>query len=188
MNKKILGASAAATVLAAMPLLGVFAADSTTVTDTVSVNIDATCTLGVASTGASPSEPIVNGGNNQDMKGSEFSVTCNASNGWHITAKGAGEEGHETDLITSDKAHTIETGTTLDGSVSNWAFKATGTGVETTYQDFAAVPSEAKTIAKGSAPVSGNKISITYGAGVSATQDAGTYTGKVTYTLAQGQE
>ena len=180
----IIGASA---VLAALPVVGVFAADTTTVTDTVTVTIDPSCTLGVASTGASPSKTIANGGNDQEMAGSEFTVSCNASNGWHITAVGAGEEGHETDLIDSTKAHTISTGTTLDGSVSNWAFKASGTGVETTYQSFAAVPSEAATIAKGASPVTANTISITYGAGVSATQDAGTYSGKVTYTLAQGQ-
>ena len=184
----ILGASA---VLAALPVVGVFAAsDVTSVEDTINVTVDASCTLGIAGTHtSSPAEggKIANGAYDDNITGPAFKVSCNDHAGWKLTAVGSGAGDAVTDMKGSQEGTKIETGTSIDGSASNWALKASGTGVEATYENFAVIPGTATKIAGGSSPVSGETISVTYGVSVGAKQDAGTYTGKVTYTLAQGQ-
>ena len=179
----ILGASVA---LAAVPVVGVFAADTTTVTDEVQVTISDSCTLGITE-GAKPTKTLANGTADKTLAGAQFSITCNNGKGWTLKAQGDGTGDDKTTMVDAAN-HTIPTGTSLDGSASNWAFKAAGTGVLGGYTDFAQVPTEATAIAESATPTSAQSVNITYGVSVDATQAAGTYTGKVTYTLVNPKE
>ena len=127
---------------------------------------------------------MTNGSKEESLEGSSFSISCNDAGGWKLEAVGASEGDSKTAMKGEKEGNSIPTGTTIDGTTSAWAFKATGTGVETTYSEaFAAVPDVATKIAGGASPVSKNSVSITYGVSVSDKQAADTYTGKVTYTL-----
>ncbi len=193
--KKALIAGAASAVLAAMPIVGVFAADGDlSQTDTVVVTVDSACSLATSNTGADYTATIANGAFNTNIAGSTFTITCNDTGGWDLNAIGAGTATGDVtkmDASTNKDADDIATGTTLDGSVSNWAFKiakggsdASNITVTTGYDNFSAVPAASTKIAKGTSTAGNSTITATYGVGISATQSAGTYTGKVTYTLA----
>ena len=170
MNKRILGVSAASAVLAAMPLLGVFAADNQKVTDTVTVTVQPSCTLGEEVNGATPTEVIANGNKNENMEGSAF-----------------GGDGSNADTTMKDgSSHTIpSTNGTLDGKTSNWAFKATGEHVEAGYKEWSAIPGAATKIAGNTTNAGAESVKITYGVSIAPDQNQGTYVGHVTYTLAQ---
>lgn len=192
----IAGASVA---FAAMPIVGVFAADGTlSQTDTVVVTVDSNCSLATSGTDVTPdastyTAPIANGAYNTSIAGSTFTVTCNDTGGWKLNAVGAGTATGDVtkmDASTNTDSDDIATGTTLDGSVSNWAFKIAKGGddaanitITTGYTDFSAIPSGATKIAQGTSTAGKSTITATYGVGISSTQSAGTYTGKVTYTL-----
>ncbi len=199
MKKSLIAAGAASLAVAAMPIVGVFAADGTlTQTDTVVVTVDSACSLATSGSSLDPASTykatIANGGKNQNITGSTFTITCNDTGGWQLNAIGAGgATGDVTkmDASTDKDADDISTGTTLDGSVSNWAFKIAKGGTDagnititTGYDSFSAVPSAATKIAQGTSTAGNSTITATYGVGISATQSAGTYTGKVQYTLA----
>ena len=187
MNKRVLAVTASAFALAAMPVVGVFAkeGDVTTLEDTINITVDASCTLGTAA-GKTINETVSNGTTKDNIAGSKFTITCNDGTGWHVSAKGSGTNGTATQLATTGGAYTIDTNASFSSSVSGWAFKVAGTGAEETYQNFAAIPGEDATIAKGTSPVVEQDLTVTYGVGIDADQQAGTYEGKVTYTLAQG--
>ena len=199
MKKAIIAAGASA-VLAAMPIVGVFAADGTlSQTDIVKVTVDSACSLATSGSEVTPEAStykatIANGGHNDDIAGSTFTITCNDTGGWQLNAIGAGTATNDVtkmDASTNVDSDDIATGTTIDGSVSNWAFKiakggsdASNITVTTGYDNFSAVPSASTKIAQGTSTSGNSTITATYGVGISATQSAGTYTGKVTYTLA----
>ena len=195
MKKSLIATGAASLALAAMPALGAFAA----VTDTVQLTIASSCSVGGAggsssSTGKTITEPAAvnshlyqydaNGTNGGTLK-----VTCNNASGWQVKAVGAGEGSPNTSMKPSGSGTAIVTGTATSGDDSNWAFKiagTTGVTVPTTYASYAAVPATETTVATGSAAVNEGTIYTGYQVWVSATQQADTYTGKVTYTIVPG--
>lgn len=185
MNKRILGVGTASAVLAAMPLLGVFATEAGSVTDTVTITVDSSCSLGESVSGATPSAGITNGNNNKTLQGSKFSISCNDNGGWTLNAKGASDGGAPTAMHGTNGGTTIATGTDLDNpAVSNWAVQATGDTVTSAYKGkFGVIPGEDTPIAESTNATSGSTVDITYGVSISNDQPAGTYTGKVTYTL-----
>jgi len=197
MKKAIIAAGASA-VLAAMPVVGVFAADGTmSRTDAVEVTVDSACSLATSGTeteGVSTyTANIANGGHNDNIAGSTFTVTCNDTGGWSLYAIGAGTATGDItkmDASTNVDSDDIATGITLDGSVSNWAFKVTKGGTDAAnvtitegYTGFNPIPSAQTKIATGTSTAGNSTVAATYGVGISSTQSAGTYTGKVTYTL-----
>ena len=193
MKKSIIAAGAASVALAAMPVVGVVAADSNlSQTDTVIVTVDTACSLATSGSSLDPASTytatIANSAYNTNIAGSTFTVTCNDNAGWQLSAVGAGTGTSVAHMDASTEADDdIATGTTLDGSVSAWAFKvagANGATVQGSYDSFSEVPTTAAVIAKGTTTTTTATVTATYGVGISATQEAGTYTGKVTYTLA----
>lgn len=181
----IAGASVA---LAALPVVSVFA-DTTSVTDTVKVTVDASCTLGVEAGATPATETLANGANKQDIVGSKFKISCNDDGGWTLKAVGASEGDSVTSMQGSVSGTSIPTGTDFTGAtVSNWGFKATGTKVTEGYDEFKAIPGTATAIAESDDPTSTEGVDITYAVGISPTQASGTYTGKVTYTLVAPKE
>ena len=142
----IVGASAA---LAAMPVVGAFAAPINTLTDHIEVTVPASCSI--TNTNTNPNEEVANldnyykkqiyngqyaviGATDTDPAHSPAAdntvgVTCNAQSGtdagWRLTAIGAGASGHETQLWSGtdaiDSAATPVT--TAGGATSDWSFR-----------------------------------------------------------------
>ena len=177
----IAGASVA---LAALPALGVFAATGQTVTDTVEVTIGSACLITTSQTANTYSDSMTNGQLKSDFGSTEMTINCNDAGGWHVTAIGSGADSTDKTAMNATGTGTdIATGTAQSGDTSNWAMKVTGTGA-TGFTTFAAVPASATNVATGSGAVSGGTLTTTYQVFISATQQADTYTGQVTYTLA----
>ena len=216
MKKAIIAAGASA-VLAAMPVVGVFA-DQTLAgsnIDEVTFSLSPSCTMtataaqgGVAIT--DDEEPantigytytiasITPGNASSDVTGTAMNIKCNDTGGWALKAVGTSTATTATsmDSSTDVDADDIVTGTILDGSVSNWAFKVTATGstgtianvgeTEATYGSYAAIPASETTIVSYATPTdmtNGVTVTPSYKVGVKSTQAAGTYTGQVTYKL-----
>ena len=185
MNKKVLAIAASAVTFAALPVAGVFAADTTTVTDTIDVTVDPSCTLGITE-GAKVTKNVSNGTKTEDLSGSAFSISCNDGTGWNVTAVAKAKNSGTAGNLTSTTGATIATNKAFSDSVSGWAFKLTGGKAVETYQAWANVPTVETVVAKDSSTASAESLSVTYGVGINATQAAGTYSGEVTYTLATG--
>ena len=193
MKKSLIATGAASLALAAMPVLGAFA----DVTDTVILTIPSACSVGQTSSSAGSGKTVQelqaqNGEtytwNPDGSEGGTIKVSCNDNGGWQVKAIGSGDDATDkTAMNASDNGTDIATGTTFDGATSNWAMKiassTSGVTIESTYTDWAAVPSAATKVASGSAPISEGQINTGYKVYVGTTQRATTYTGKVTYTV-----
>ena len=191
---KKLAIAGASMALAAMPLVGTFA----DVTDTVQITIDPSCgvysdTESTPGTGQNFTATMVNGATHEwapDGTGGELYVTCNSASGWNITAQGfGGSTAGNTNMVPSASGTAIATGTTLDGTVSDWAFMVAdgNTGAVISTNDYTAVPADATRVAyKSGTAVSEGLIYTGYKVGVSPTQQADTYTGKVKYVASAG--
>ena len=190
MKKSLIAAGAVSLTLAAMPALGAFA----DVTDTVQITINGACSVGgtTATTGAGVTltDTMTNGSlktwEANGTAGGKLVVSCNDASGWNIKAVGASTGTSSTSMTPTGSGTPIATGTATSGATSNWAFKVSGTGAVTAYTSFAAVPGNATKVATSSATASAVQINTGYQVWVSATQQADTYTGKVTYTVATG--
>ena len=185
MNKKALGIGAASFALAALPVVGVFA--DTTRTDTLSVTIEKGCSFAAtAADGVNHAVTLGQGAALQDIEGVKFNITCNGGNDgtWKMTA--LGESGAK---LSDGAGHEIESGSgTLDGSSSNWAFKLSvdgGAQIDGTYGNYSQIPGTATEVVKNTSSTATDDATIQayYGVSASSSQDAGTYTGRVTYTL-----
>ena len=175
-----LGASA---IVAALPVAGVFAATGTTVTDTVQVTINSACTIESSQAANTYSATMTNGQLKSNFGSTTMSISCNDAAGWHVTAVGSGADATNKTAMNATGAGTdIATGTATSGATSNWAMKVTG-GTATGFTTFSAVPSSATDVAKSTVATSQSEIVTTYQVFISATQQADTYTGQVTYTL-----
>ena len=217
MKKSIIAAGAASVALAAMPVVGVFAADVTTQTDTLTITIDKVCSFGhqdpetveegqdrvidvtgVAHTdGAGAwttntlSKTMSNGTTTNDLGSTTLGVYCNNVNGYTITTSGAG-------ALTSSTSDTIPVNDNFSASSTGWSYKvaaAAGSNnrgvVAGTHVNWAASANANEVIAQSpsSAPKmttnQGDFFTVTYGVGINDSLSAGTYTGTITYTLAQ---
>ena len=181
--KKILKLTGVASALAMLPTASVLAATGTTVNDTVQVTINTACSITATAMSSTYSATITNGNYNDAISGTSMSISCNDAGGWKLSAIGAGAvSGDATKMKPTGSGTAIATGTAKTGATSNWAFKVTGTNA-TGYTTFTAVPATAATVATSAGTVSANTVTATYQVYISPTQQADTYTGKVTYTL-----
>lgn len=187
----ILGTSA---VLAAVPAMGVFA-EVTPVdqTDTLKVTVQESCELAITGDGGINHEDTMTVGQFHDsIAGSKFTIECNAGTGWKLQAEGAGE-GDVTnalhDATNGDIVSTApKTNLKADTATSDWGFKLAKEGdttIEAGYDDWSAVPTTAQDVAHGTDLAGSDTISVTYGVAISGTQKAGTYQGKVKFTLSE---
>ena len=180
---KKLAIAGASVALAAMPVVSTFAATGTTVTDTVQVTIDPACTITSTQAANTYSETMTNGQLKSDFGSTTMSISCNDATGWHVTAVGSGADATDkTAMNATGSGKDIATGTATSGATSNWAMKVTG-GTATGFTTFSAVPSSATDVAKSTVSTNQSEIVTTYQVFISATQEADTYTGQVTYTL-----
>ena len=127
-----------------------------------------------------------------------FTVICNDSGGYSIYAIGyANEEFGNNKLLATVNGslaptYDIVTGTATSGDTSNWAMKLTAVSgsyapnILDNYNNYHNVPStyaKVATFASATDGSVGSKMEATYGAYISGTQLAGTYNGKVKYTM-----
>lgn len=187
MKKSLTTAGAASLVVAAMPIVGVFAADGNkTITDTIKVTIDSACSVTSDKTDNTYAVDMTNSQLNSNIGSTVMNVKCNDAHGWKVTAVGSGS-GATVDVLDAAKdGADIATGTATSGAASNWAFKVAGDSTVAAYKNFAAIPTTAAKVAEGSVATdmtAGTNITTTYQVWISATQQADTYTGQVTYTL-----
>lgn len=186
----IAGAGVAALSLAMVPVLGAFA----DVTDTLTVTINSSCTVGSTTSSTGAGKTITATMSNNELKtwdsdgtaGGTIKVTCNNAGGWNVKAVGASTGASNTAMTPAGSGTPIATGTATTGATSNWAFKVSGTNTVAEYQTYKAVPATATKVATSSAAVSEGTINTGYQVWMSATQAADTYTGRVTYTVAPG--
>ena len=193
MKKSIIATGAASLALAAMPVVGAFAAVQSSVTDTVKVTINGACSVGTGAdsqtgTGNLFEETMTNNTTKEwaaDSAGSSIKVSCNDASGWNIKAQGTSTATVPTSMDATGTGTDIATGTS--GTNSYWAFQVTGTGSVSAFNSWHIVPSDATVVASGSGAVSEQVVKTGYKVYVGATQQADVYTGKVTYTVAAGQ-
>ena len=184
-------------------------ADDTLPTDTdyatASVNVSAACSMS-STVDTAHSANITPGTWQGNIGQTSMTVICNDPGGYAIYAVGySNDEWKNTNLI-STNGSTIGTNTNTSGNTSGWSMKlSTGTAPTTSggatiispYNDYAIVPggsasdpsdkqgsyAKVATYSATTTGTTGSSLTSTYGAYVTSAQPAGTYTGKVKYTL-----
>ena len=189
MKKSLIAAGAASVALAAMPIVGAFAASNADVTDTINLTVGSGCTI---TSGASNRNAVAisttPGGAAQTADGDAIVLNCNTAS-WTMTAIGGTSATPNTTLTGAGAA--IATGTATSGSTSNWAFKikdldttsASNADIETGYNKYVAVPGTATTVVTGKA-TGAVSIQPSYQVYTAGGQATGAYSGTVTYTIA----
>lgn len=205
--KKTIIVGAASAVLAAMPVLGVFADvdGDLKVTDTVELTLTQNCKFGASaeSTGSNKNKVTLSGdgisgtfGGENGEGGSAMTVSCNLPKGWTLSANApslvSGSDNIEFGKIDSANTTTSawsamvkltppEAGTSSVEILGGWdSFTADKTVSNGTIV-------QAKGSADNKAGIEGLTITPYYKAFVAEGQHAGTYTGDVVYTLHANQ-
>ena len=169
--------------------------ESTNGSANASVTVSAACTLSSTSTGSYTAE--INNGSSSEINASTISAVCNDPNGYSLYAIGNSNDSltnNNDKLISSiSNDYNIPTGTSTSGGTSNWAMKVNPTtgnnptitnsfnnyhNVPTTYTQVATYNSATTTSSS-----TGASVDTKYQVYISGSQPAGTYTGKVKYTL-----
>ena len=200
MKKSIIAAGAASLAVAAMPVVGVFATDDLgPIVDNIQVTIDSACSVTATNSVNDYSVNMTNSQLKSDIGSTTMTVKCNDAKGWQLNAVGSGPAVDKTVLQAAAPSGStsvgtdIATGTATSGATSNWAMKVTSDKAIAPFTGFASVPSSATPVAKDTVPTNnpdattgldkGVSVQTTYQVWISASQQAGTYTGQVTYTL-----
>ena len=195
--------------LAALPVAGVFAetgdADMS-FDETVQVTVPNVC--GIYDAYTSPSSATNVGDNTYTAEvavgaytelGSatettpvNFLIVCNDTNGWTLSAVGSKADATS---VAHMKASTgsdddLATGTSFTGDNGMWGFKiaahGTGSTIADGYSNYAQIPTSAQTVlsSTGATDATTGTFQTEYKVYIGTQTPAGTYTGKVTYTLA----
>ena len=161
MKKSLIVTGGASLAFAAMPIVGAFAATSTSFTDTLTVTVPGGCTLEDATADNSNNPPFVAPGTYTDrafsatiptgtykelgngfngQTGKTMRIACNVSSGnWTITAQAS--SGALAGKTGAAVGHSIAPGVATDGNTSAWAIKSnasTGTGTANPYSAYKA--------------------------------------------------
>ena len=193
---------ASAAVLAAA---SVRADDNTTSVDQVNITVPESCSVeGTIASGNEHTKTMQNNQYASEIGTTTFKTYCNDNSGYAIYAVGYSADTIGNTLMKhdSDATYDFDTGTATSGGTSDWAMKLTaisGTYAPTIHSDtngaftsYHVVPSEyTKVVSFASntdlpatgVNAEGSGFTSTYAIWISSTQVAGTYTGKVKYTL-----
>ena len=165
---------------------------STTATVTVASSCSMTGTLDTEHEAT-----IINGHYQADIGQTTLKSFCNDPNGYAVYAIGFSDDtyGNNAMMASIGQEYNIATGTQENGSTSGWAMKVAAVDgpyaptiangfdsyhvVPDTYTKVASYPSNTDS----SSTDVGSAVTTTYAAYISSFQSAGTYTGKVKYTL-----
>ena len=156
----------------------------------------ATTTAASGTTGKTDtfSKDVYNGKDYAAMATTTFTVRCNDSDGYTLSAASGTNDGESTAKATLvNGSYTIKSQTgindlTVDGH-SYWSFQlgsaSTGLTIASGFDNEHVIPTTATVIATGANGNTddGQSVTVTYNAGIDAMQEAGTYEGTVVYTL-----
>ena len=167
-----------------------------------STSMNASVTVGTACNFSSRldsphTSTVSNGINSTDIGTTTLNVTCNDTGGYAIYAIGYTNDEYSNTSLKSNISddYNISTGTSTSGSTSNWSMKlnavsgTTTAQIENNYDNYNTVPDDytkvatLNTITDPNSSTTSSSVSTTYQTYISPTQPAGTYTGKVKYTL-----
>ena len=164
---------------------------------TATVTVGSACTL-TATVNTAHSAEIPAGSNQTDIGSTTLNTICNDSGGFAIYAVGYSGNEYGNNKMLSGSSYEFNTGTATSGANSAWSMKlaqvTTGTyatTIDSTFGSYSSIPAtftkvahrDSATDAVSANPPTGSSISLTYGAYISSTQNAGTYEGKVKFTL-----
>ena len=172
--------------------------DNTDAVDDVSITVPVSCSM--EGTGMnSHNANIVNGTYQADIGSTTLKVFCNDEEGFAIYAIGFTDDEYGKTVLTNStlgSTYDIATGTATSGSTSNWAMKlATNTSatyaltLDNGFGSYSSVPATYTKVAHRDSgtdtgtSATGSELTSTYAAYMSQTQPAGTYSGKVKYTM-----
>ena len=183
---KKLAIAGASAVLAAMPVVGVFAAaeNPANIVDTITVTIEDSCTWsrtleGGTSVTASGSNLTATKTANQTLSSfgtSTLNAKCNNSKGYTIKATMTALSGKvSSDANAATNNDSIDYATSL--AAGKWVASYGGTGITS--------GSNIATTSASDDMVNGTSYAITYGVQTKTNQTAGVYTGTATYELIQ---
>ena len=185
MKKSLIAAGAASVALAAMPVLGVFAIETDTVTDTINVTVSPSCTFSQGGDDATYSvtgtnaSGVVNPVNNSTNVHT-FTVFCNKNAGYKVSATATAL--NQSPAITANFAYAA----TLPSSGTTGAWHATIATDDTslTAAQLPAGGAATDVITKaGASDADGEDFTATYTAYIGTATPAGTYSGTIEYTL-----
>ena len=179
--KKALIAGAASAVLAAMPVVGVFADDITTMTDTLTVTIEASCTFDAAS--HTYSDTLTANQYVESFGKTTMNVACNNAKGYTVTSAMNDLVGPANAASGNEK---IEYSATAVSAAGAGKYSAAATNTINGATGAAAQVSASGTLMTSSVmtPAGGDQSVIVYSVSTTNNQAAGTYTGTAVYTLA----
>ncbi|MDO4746862.1 MAG: hypothetical protein Q4A70_00750 [Candidatus Saccharibacteria bacterium] len=175
------------------------------VVDQINITVPESCTVeGIIATGGEHTKTVQNNQYYSEIGTTTFKTYCNDNNGYAIYAVGYSNDEIGNTLMKHNvsSAYDFDTGVANSGNTSNWAMKLapiSGTYAPTIHSDtngafssYHVVPSEYTKVVSFASNTDlpatgvnavGSGFTSTYASWISATQVAGTYTGKVRYTL-----
>lgn len=186
MKKSIIAAGAASIALAAMPVVGVFAAtdNPSAIEDTINVTIADSCTWSrtlaasdstVTASGSTLSATMTAPQTIANFGTSTLNVKCNNTKGYAIKATMTGLAGQASSSDATSNNDSIDYAASL--AAGKWTASYNNTGI--------ASGNSFVTTSGADDMENGTNYVITYGVQTKANQAAGFYTGTVTYELTQ---
>ena len=189
MKKAIIAAGASA-VLAAMPVVGVFAAQQANVTDTVNLTVTSTCKMEAdAATGSYNLGSSTVAHEYAAVTGTPMTITCNDQAGWSITATANSLTATGTDQTIPFGAYATNGESVWSAAIAKSGNDTSNANIATGWDDFSAASASSTTIISADGEtgtkkaVSGLIITPSYKAYGAAHQAAGTYSGTIQYTF-----
>ena len=164
----IVGASIA---FAALPVVGVFAADPAPVVDNITITVDETCTLTRTTGGGNYTATMSTNALNPSVGSSTFTAICNNATGFSVGAAPTALTGAGDPINYSATTPTAGSGT--------W------TGTKSVVAGNIAETSGVLMTANGPTAAAGQTETVTYQVSTRANQAKGDYSGTMTYTLTQ---
>lgn len=183
---KKLAIVASSVALAAMPVLGVFADDDTSVTDTIQVTVSPSCTFNQGGTDATYSATGTNASGVVQPKNSNtnvhtFTVFCNDNDGYKVSATATAL--NQTPAISANFAYAATLPST--GTTGAWHAEIATEDTSLTAAQITAAATATDIITKaGASDADGEDFTATYTAYIGTATPAGTYSGTIGYTLA----
>ncbi|MBO7718037.1 hypothetical protein J6S37_00885, partial [Candidatus Saccharibacteria bacterium] len=158
---------------------------------------DISCTFSYTA-GDDHTVSVLSGSYTTNIGTTDFTTKCNDDNGFAIYTVGNTNDEHGNNKMSATIGgslapdYDILTGTNTSGANSSWAIKLTATPgqysptIENGFDEYSNIPDEytkAVSFTSSTDSTVGSSIRTNYAIFVSVTQPAGTYTGKVKYTL-----
>ena len=170
--KKSIVAGAASLVLAAMPVVGVFADNPEAVVDTLTVNVNESCNFQRSTGNGNYTQTMAAGALNSSFGSSTFTAACNNGLGYDINAvfTSLAHKQNKGEAIT----YNVETPT---GGSGTWTATVGSTNIAATSGKLATRTSQD--------PAGGSTYTVSYTVSTHDDQAQGSYEGTATYTLVQ---